>query len=169
MAKELRHAMKPLLEQLAPSLLEFAWKYSEVPLELAPSLLEFSWKSSEVPKLEPIIEEREEDVDNIAPVRNVEVKEGAHPSDSGGKFEKAAVPDLASSNGSNLEQKMGFLIIRDLMEGKGKRIGGLDDGKTSSRTSAGRGRAGMPRESYGFMKACAGGLIDWIPENHNLS
>lgn len=28
-----------------------------------------------------------------APVRNVEVKEGAHP---GGKYEKAAVPDLAS-------------------------------------------------------------------------
>ena len=27
-----------------------------------------------------------------APVRNVEVKEGAHPSDSGGKYEKAAVP-----------------------------------------------------------------------------
>jgi hypothetical protein len=40
-----------------------------------------------------------------APVRNVEVKEGAHPSDSGGKFEKAAVPDLASSNGSNLEEE----------------------------------------------------------------
>ncbi len=40
-----------------------------------------------------------------APVRNVEVKEGAHPSDSGGKYEKAAVPDLASSNGSNLEEE----------------------------------------------------------------
>lgn len=29
-----------------------------------------------------------------APVRNVEVKEGAHPSDSGGKYEKVAVPNL---------------------------------------------------------------------------
>lgn len=40
-----------------------------------------------------------------APVRNVEVKEGAHPSDSYGKSEKAAVPDLASSNGSNREEE----------------------------------------------------------------
>ncbi len=39
-----------------------------------------------------------------APVRNVEVKVFI-PSDSGGKYEKAAVPDLASSNGSNLEEE----------------------------------------------------------------
>ena len=37
-------------------------------------------------------------------VRNVEVKVFL-PSDSGGKYEKAAVPDLASSNGSNLEEE----------------------------------------------------------------
>lgn len=40
-----------------------------------------------------------------APVHNVEVKEGAQPADSERKYEKAAVPDLASSNGSNLEEE----------------------------------------------------------------
>lgn len=50
-----------------------------------------------------------------APVRNVEVKEGAHPSDSGGKYEKAAVPDLASSNGSNREEGLGFQVGKALL------------------------------------------------------